>query len=120
VTVIEVAVFAVAVVTVKVTEVAPCGTVTAAGTLAAEGFELESDTTAPPEGAAAVRVTVPVLDWPLTIVLGLTERLLSAAAGGLTVRPNVAVTPEYEPVSVTEVGVVTDPVATEKVADVEP
>jgi hypothetical protein len=118
--VMEVAVFTVAVVTVKVAEVVPCGTVTEAGTLAAEVFELESDTTAPPEGAAAVRVTVPVPDWPLTIVPGLTERLLSAAAGGLTVSPNVAVTPEYEAVSVTEVELVTVPVVTVKVADVEP
>ena len=80
------------VVTVKVTEVAPCGTVTEAGTLPAEVFELESDTTAPPEGAAAVSVTVPVPDWPLTIVLGLTETRLSAAATGFTVIPAVLLT----------------------------
>jgi hypothetical protein len=92
--VIEVAVLTVPVVTVKVTEVAPCGTVTEAGTLPAEVFELESDTTAPPEGAAAVSVTVPVPDWPLTIAPGLTERLLRAAAGGFTVRPKVIVTSE--------------------------
>ena len=89
---IEVAVLTVPVVTVNVTEVAPCGTVTEAGTLAAEVFELESDTTAPPEGAASVRVTVPVPDWPLTIVLGLTERLWSAAATGFTVIPAVLLT----------------------------
>jgi hypothetical protein len=88
----EVAVFTVPVETVKVTEVVPCGTVTEAGTLAAEEFELESDTTAPPEGAAAVRVIVPVPDWPLTIVLGLTERLLSAAETGFTVIPAVLLT----------------------------
>jgi hypothetical protein len=73
------------VVTVKVAEVAPWGTVTDTGTLATETFELESDTTAPPEPAAAVRLTVPVLDWPLTIVPGETKTLLSAAARGFTV-----------------------------------
>jgi hypothetical protein len=56
-------------VTVKVTEVAPEGTVTLAGTVAAAVFELESDTTAPPAGAAEVRLTVPVLVWLLPIVL---------------------------------------------------
>jgi hypothetical protein len=92
VSVIEVAVFTVVLATVNVTEVAPSGTVTEAGTLTAEVFELESDTTAPPEGAAAVSVTVPVPDWPLTIVLGLTETLLSAAATGFTVIPAVLLT----------------------------
>jgi len=61
VSLMEVGVFTVPVVTEKVADVAPCGTVTDAGTLAA-AFGLESDTTAPPEGAAAVRVTVPVPD----------------------------------------------------------
>jgi hypothetical protein len=37
-------------------------------------------------------VTVPVPDWPLTIVLGLTETLLSAAATGFTVIPAVLLT----------------------------
>jgi hypothetical protein len=57
----EVAVVTVPVVTEKVADVAPRATVTEAGTLAA-AFGLESDTTTPPEGAAAVRVTVPVPD----------------------------------------------------------
>ena len=81
-------------VTVNVADVEPCATVTLAGTLAAVVFELESETTTPPEPAAAVRVTVPVPDWPLAIVLGLTETLLSAAGGGLIVTPNVLLTPE--------------------------
>lgn len=48
--------------TVKVAEVEPCGTVTDAGTLAAEVFELESVTAAPPFPAAVLRVTDPVPD----------------------------------------------------------
>ena len=81
-------------VTVNVADVEPAGTVTLEGTLAAVLLELESVTTTPPEPAAAVRVTVPVPVWALTIVLGLTETLLSAAGGGLMVTPNVALTPE--------------------------
>jgi hypothetical protein len=81
-------------VTVNVTEVEPAGTVTLEGTLAAAVLELASDTTTPPVPAAVVRVTVPVPVRPLTIVLGLTETLLSAAGGGLIVTPNVLFTPE--------------------------
>ena len=81
-------------VTVKVADVESCATVTLEGTLAAALLELESDTATPPVPAASVRLTVPVPDWPLTIVLGLTETLLSAGAGGLTVTPNVLLTPE--------------------------
>src|SRR4051812_44596850 len=46
--------------TVKLAEVARAGTVTVAGTVAAEVLLLESVTTSPPAGAAPVRVTVPV------------------------------------------------------------
>ena len=92
VSVTEVGVVTVPVATEKVADVEPCGTVTDAGTLAAV-FGLESDTTAPPDGAAAARVTVPVPDWPLTIVPGDTEIPLSAAGGGLTVKPNVSLVP---------------------------
>jgi hypothetical protein len=81
-------------VTVNVTEVEPAGTVTLDGTVAAVVLELASDTTIPPVPAAAVRVTVPVPVCALTIMLGLTEMLLSAAGGGLIVTPNVAFTPE--------------------------
>ena len=80
--------------TVNVAEVEPCGMLTVEGTLAAAEFELESETVTPPLPAAAVRLTVPVPDWPLTIVLGLTDTLLSAPGSGLMVRPNVALTPE--------------------------
>jgi hypothetical protein len=47
-------------VTVNVTEVEPCGTVTVEGTLAALVWELDSETAIPPVPAAAVRLTVPV------------------------------------------------------------
>ena len=93
VSVTEVEVVTVPAVTEKVAEVAPCATVTEAGTLmAAFGVESDTDITAPPDGAAELRVTVPVPDWPLTIVLGLTERLWSAAATGFTVIPAVLLT----------------------------
>jgi hypothetical protein len=82
------------VVTVNVADVEPAGTVTEDGTRAAVVLELESDTTTPPLAAGVVKVTVPVPDWPVTIVLGLTEILLSAGGTGLTVTPNVTLVPE--------------------------
>ena len=85
----ELAAVTLAVVTGNVAEVEPCGIVTEAGTVALE-FELESDKTAPPDPAAAVRLTVPVPDWPPTIVAGLTETLLSAT--GFTVSAAVLLT----------------------------
>ena len=81
-------------VTVNVAEVDPSGTVMLTGTLAAVPLELESVTTAPPVPAAAVRVTVPVPVCPLTMVLGLTETLLSAAGSGVIVTPKIAFTLE--------------------------
>ena len=85
----DVAELTVPAVTVKVAEVCPCGTVTEAGTLAAELLELESDTAMPPLPAADVSVTVPVAVPALAIMLEFTERLLSAGGGGSTVIPNV-------------------------------
>jgi len=65
------------VVTVNVAVVAPAGTVTLAGVAAA--LELsESDTAAPPAGAAALSVTVPVDELPPTTVDGLSETAESA------------------------------------------
>jgi hypothetical protein len=76
-----------------VAEVEPCGIHTLCCMLATAGLELESDTVTPPVPAAVISVTVPMPDWPPTMVLGLTETL-SAPDGGLTVRPNVMLTPE--------------------------
>jgi hypothetical protein len=76
-----------------VAEVEPCGILTLRSTLATAGLEMKSDTVTPPVPAAVIRVTVPMPNWPPTMVLGLTETL-SAADGGLTVRPNVLLAPE--------------------------
>jgi hypothetical protein len=64
------------VVTVKEALVLPAATVTLLGTLAA-ALLLDSDTTAPPEGAFAVRTTVPVkLFPPVTVETRSTEATL--------------------------------------------
>jgi len=78
----------------KVAVVAPAGTVTLAGTSAAE-LLLERRICAPPEGAAALRVIVPEEDWapPVTLV-GLNDSEVSVGSGGgRTVSTAVRVTP---------------------------
>ena len=74
------------VVTVKLALVAPASTVTLAGTVAAVELS-ESDTTAPPVGAAALKVTVPVEEFPPTTPVGLRvcEDKVSAGPAGNTV-----------------------------------
>ena len=69
-TVAEVEAVTEVVVTVKFALVAPAGTVTLAGTAVAPELS-ESDTTAPPLGAAALKVTVPVDALPPVTLLGL-------------------------------------------------
>src|SRR6267378_6801379 len=73
------------VLTVKLAALAPSGTVTLAGTRAAPVSLLESDTTAPPEGAGPLSVTVPVDDCvpPVTLV-GFSANVDTVAAGGVT------------------------------------
>jgi hypothetical protein len=61
------------VLTVNVALVAPAATVTLDGTLAAVVLLLESVTTAPPDGAAPLSVTVPVDEFPPVTLVGFTE-----------------------------------------------
>jgi hypothetical protein len=70
------------VVTVKVALVAPAATVTLAGTVAAAVLLPESVTTAPPEGAAPVSVTVPCEELPPVTLVGLSVRVESVTLGG--------------------------------------
>jgi hypothetical protein len=80
------------VLTVTVALVAPASTVTLAGTPATAGLLLESVTTAPPVGAAAVKVTVPVEELPPTTLVGFTntEDRLAAAGAACGVKRRVA------------------------------
>jgi hypothetical protein len=86
--------------------VAPCGTVTEAGTDAAD-FELESAIVNPPFGAGAAMVTVPCAVCPLRIDVGLTDRLVGRI--GFTVKPVLTLTPLREAVSTAVVVAVTVP-----------
>ena len=72
------------VVMVKVADVLPAGTVTLAGNVAA-GLPLDRVTTAPPVGAWAFRVTVPVELAPPTTVAGFKVTEDSVADCGTTV-----------------------------------
>lgn len=80
------------VVTVKLALVAPAGTVTLAGTVATAMLPLESVTIAPPEGAAALKVAVPVEEVGPTTLVGLTdnEDKLAAAEAARGVKRRVA------------------------------
>jgi hypothetical protein len=72
------------VVTAKVAVVEPWATVTLAGTVA-EALLLERATTAPPVGAAALSVTVPVEPAPPTTLVGAKTTEETVTAGGLIV-----------------------------------
>ena len=67
--------------------------ITEAGTVAALRLLLVRLTTAPPAGAAAPRVTVPVLPAAPVTVAGLTVTPTSPAAGGFTVSVAVLASP---------------------------
>ena len=83
------------VVAANVAVVAPAPIVTLAGTFAAAVLLLVSDTTAPPDGAPELSVTVPVDPVPPVTLDGLTEieDNVAVGAGGFTVRVVVRVTP---------------------------
>ena len=110
------------VLTVKLALMEPAGTVTLEGTCAAVVLLLESATCAPPEGAAALKVTVPVEDCePPTTVAGFVVRDASIGeGGGFTVREAVFVTPPKDAEMVTEVDAATALVVTVNVAEVAP
>jgi hypothetical protein len=76
------------VVTVNVLLVLPAATITLEGTVATAVLLLESETTAPPDGAAPVSVTVPCDVFPPTTLVGLNERAESVGplVPGVTVR----------------------------------
>ena len=80
------------VVTVNVTLVAPTGTVTLAGTVAAAVLSLDSVTCAPPAGAGPSSVAVPVELLPPVTVVGFTPSEERRTAR-FTVRMAVRVTP---------------------------
>jgi hypothetical protein len=90
--------FVTVVATLKVTEVAPAGTVTLGETLARVGLLLLSITINPPVGAARLSVTVPTELEPPTTAVGVKVRDESAAgaagAAGFTVSVADLVTPE--------------------------
>src|SRR5512133_3453102 len=87
--------------TVNVAVVAPAATVTDGGTVAALGLLLVNVTTAPPAGAAALSVTIPVLFAPPVSVAGFSATEASVAvtlvassaleAGGVRTGVGVAV-----------------------------
>jgi hypothetical protein len=84
------------VLTVNVVLVAPAGTVTLEGTLAAAVLLLESVTCAPPDGAAPLSVTVPVEEFPPWTLVGLSEseeRVGGGGGAGVTVREADLVAP---------------------------
>ncbi|MDA1325205.1 MAG: hypothetical protein O3C34_10690 [Proteobacteria bacterium] len=81
--------------TVKLALVAPAGTVTLVGTVAAT-LLLDSVTTAPPLGAAPLKVTVPVTGLPPTTLVGLTDNaeIVGPSTGGVTTAtPNLVTKP---------------------------
>src|SRR5436190_23816205 len=97
----------------KVAVVTPAATVTDAGTMAALMLLLVSVTTAPPAGAAAASVTVPVLPTPPVTEAGFR---VTEASGGFTTIVTILDAPLYVAVMFTDVTVVTFFVVIGKVA----
>jgi hypothetical protein len=75
--------------------------------------------TVPPKPLSAVTVTVYAVLAPSPTLAELGDIPKEKSGCGLTLKPNVVVTPEYIAVNVTGVDVVTLPVPTVKVVDVE-
>src|SRR5262245_25087606 len=91
------------------------------GTLATLVFELVSMTSAPPLGAAAVSLTVPVGVAPPLTVDELSVSVETVGRGAaVTVRFAVLLTPPYEPVMATTIVDATVDVVTVNVLEVEP
>jgi hypothetical protein len=108
------------VVIVNVAEVAPEGTVTAAGTCATFVLLLDRATEAPPAGAGPLSVTVPVELAPPTTVAGVRVKVdRVTGVGAFTVRVAVRVTPNVAEM-MTEVFAATGLVVIGNVADVAP
>src|SRR5687768_2952917 len=108
------------VVTVNVALVAPAGTVTLDGTAATADAALDSATAAPPLGAGALSVTVPVEVPPPVTLDGFSVSDDSVMTGGVTVREAVALAPLYDAEIATDVDEATWLVLTVKVAVVVP
>ena len=110
------------VLTVNVALVAPAATVTLAGTVAAAVLLLVRVTTAPPEGAALVSVTVPCDAVPPVTLAGLTATDDNAAAAGVfdVVNTALRLTPPDTPLMVAEVDAAAVAVVTVNVPLVAP
>ena len=111
------------VLTVNVALVAPAATVTVDGTLATVVLLLESVTSAPPDGAAPLRVTIPVEEFPPVTLVGFSVSAESVGAGGgagVTVSEADLVTPPYAAEILTVVDAATALVLTVNVALVAP
>jgi hypothetical protein len=102
----------------KVTDVAPAGTVTVAGTVSAVVLLLASVTMNPPAGAGALIVTVPVTAVPIRPDVGFTDT--AETAGGVMVTVAVFELPDRVAVTVTVVETLTGFDVTGAVIDVAP
>jgi hypothetical protein len=105
--------------TVKVTVVAPAGTVTDAATVAAVVLLDFSVTTVPPAGAGPFKVIVPVLEAPPFTDVGFSTNVIGAHVG-VTWRTAFCETALYVPVMFTLATAVTLTVVIANVADVAP
>ena len=83
----------------KVVLVAPCGTDTPAGTVAA-ALPLDRETAKPPAGAGDVTMTVPCAEEPPVTLVGLTDTVESDA-GGVTRSAALTVNPQPQTATLT-------------------